>query len=791
MARRAPAAPSAAKTDAVPVFGVRHLSPGAAWHLRAWLDERRPKAVLVEGPTDFTPLIGEIVAPGVVPPIAMLAYTSALPVRTILYPLARYSPEYQALLWAAEHGVEARFVDLPSGHMIGLQGRGGAGPASGGDAPDDETDDGHDDPDAPERHAARARRRADAYDALARAAGLDDYETWWEQHFEHDVAPDRYRRAALALGTGLRELERDHPDFDFAENLVREAHMRREIGRARAELGLGVDEIVVVVGAFHAPNLDGADAMTDDALARLPREPVELTLMPYDYRRLSTRSGYGAGNRAPAYFELVWEHLKRGAGLDDLATDYLSRVARLQRMRGVHASSAEAIEGVRLSRALAAFRDARQPVLDDLHDAATTLMGQGRRAAVAESLAELDVGTRVGRLPDGARQTSIQQDFAAQLTRLKLERFRSPVREPLRLDLRENRSVASEAAARLGLERSFFLHRLVTLGIGFGVLGRANDAEWIEPWELQWEPAREIELVEAVFLGDTVEQAAAMRLANRLGECTDLAGASELVRRACLCGFPEALRAARRRLHEIAAGSSDFVGIAAAVRGLGRTLRYGDVRKLDLSPLRPLLVDLHAQACIQLEGACATDADGARRVAAGMDGVHETVDAHHELLDEAPWLESLARVARRDDVHPFPSGVAAAMLIERAALDEALLGEQLALRLSPGMPADLGAAWFEGLASRNRYGLLSRTTVWEHLAGFVRELPDEDFPRALVCLRRALGGFSTAEKRRVVDELGAIWNVGRGALAGALETPLDDDEKAALDDLADMDFDDL
>ena len=103
------------------IFGVRHLSPGAASQLRTYLDTHRPKAVLVEGPVDFSPLISSITQAGVVPPIAMLAYTRDMPVRTILYPFAIYSPEYQALLWAVENGAEARFIDLPSGHMISLR----------------------------------------------------------------------------------------------------------------------------------------------------------------------------------------------------------------------------------------------------------------------------------------------------------------------------------------------------------------------------------------------------------------------------------------------------------------------------------------------------------------------------------------------------------------------------------------------------------------------------------------------------------------------------------------------
>ena len=34
-------------------FGVRHLSPAAAHHLRQALDEAKPRLVLVEGPSDL------------------------------------------------------------------------------------------------------------------------------------------------------------------------------------------------------------------------------------------------------------------------------------------------------------------------------------------------------------------------------------------------------------------------------------------------------------------------------------------------------------------------------------------------------------------------------------------------------------------------------------------------------------------------------------------------------------------------------------------------------------------
>ena len=779
------------------VFGVRHLSPGAARHLLDWLDEHRPAAVLVEGPADFTPLIPELLAPGVVPPVALLAWTTDLPVRTVVHPFARYSPEYQALRWAAENGAEARFVDLPSGCMVALEGATSdaepAGNADGAPGAATEEDAGPEGAPTPPPEAPPTPRRVDAYAALAEAAGLPDYETYWEQRFEHDRTPDGYRRAARALGDGLREVEGEHAGFDLAENLAREAHMRRETARCAAELDVSPERIALVVGAFHASAVERAEEpLTDDQLAALPHRPTDLTLMPYTYFRLSSRSGYGAGNRAPAYYELMWEHLEGDGDLGALPADYLSRVVRERRAAGHPGSTAEVIEAVRLARALAAFRGVAQPTLADLHDAATTLFGHGRLDAVAEALARTDVGDRTGRLPAGARQSSIQADFAHELARLKLERFRTPVRETLALDLRENRRVESEAAAFRDLHRSFFLHRLATLGIGFGRLEHApRDAEWVERWSLQWEPEREVELVEAVLLGDTVTAAVGVRFAERLGACTTIDAAGELVRVACTCGLPEMLDRARLHLQAMAADATDFTAVGTTVGRLGATLRYGDVRRLDLGPLRPLLADLYRQGAIRLEGACSVDADAARRVAGAMAEIHATGDEHHELLDEGPWLAALRRIALRDDPNPYLSGFAAALLLERDALDEDALVDQLSLRFSPGAPADLAAGWFEGLATRNRAGLLSRPGVWAELARWVKALPDEAFPRALVCLRRAIGQFSPAEKRHVADHLGALWGRAGPALSGALETPLTASEQDALDELGDMDFGDL
>src|SRR4051794_9219497 len=105
----------------VNMFGMRHLSPAGAWHLRGYFDEGRASVVVIEGVADANELISQVTRKGSKPPIALLAYTDSLPVRTLIYPFAKYSPEFQAMCWAEENDVPAEFIDLPSDIFLALQ----------------------------------------------------------------------------------------------------------------------------------------------------------------------------------------------------------------------------------------------------------------------------------------------------------------------------------------------------------------------------------------------------------------------------------------------------------------------------------------------------------------------------------------------------------------------------------------------------------------------------------------------------------------------------------------------
>ena len=782
------------------VFGVRHLSPMGAWQLRRFLDAVQPEVILIEGLDDADELIPDIVRKDSVPPIAILAYTDSMPVRTLVYPFASYSPEYQALMWAKENKVDAHFFDLPSDVFLALQKPARSILEELDAAPDDSENPPENadvdqstpatEPDEPEVEQAPPSRIS-IYQEIAKLSGELDYDTYWERNFEHNQADASYRLAAFELGIGLRDLQQSQ-GRDDAENLVREAYMRRRIAEYTSA-GIPPEKIVCVVGAYHAPVLtDEHPAMTDEELDSLERLNSKLTLMPYSYFKLSSQSGYGAGNEAPNYYQLLWEALQESE-LDSLAANYMTSVARDLRKHGTHRSTAAVIEGVRLSRTLSALKNGIVPTLRDLQDAAVSLIGYGQRATVAESLARIEVGTSIGSLPDGISQTSIQEDFNRELKRLKLTKYRNAVKTDLSLDLRENRTVKSEEAAFLDLNRSSFLHRLSLLGISFAKeqSTRQEGATWAENWALQWTPEAEISLVESVLLGETVELAAAFKFKTEIESCTTVGAAAKLVRLACQCAMMPSMELARQKLQELATESSAFVSVAFAASELSLIVRFGDVRRYDAQPLLPLIEELYVQGSLALLDASNCDNAAAKNVSQAIDMLNKVGQEHHEMVDEGLWHAQLHKLSDADDRNPLLSGYACAILLESNLITNDDLSREVSRRLSPGISADLGAGWFEGMSARNRYALIARQVLWEQLGDYVASLDDEQFTRALVFLRRAFGTFSPQEKRSICENLGEVWGVGAEAASEMISNPLTEEEEQSLEDLNEFDFDDF
>lgn len=746
------------------IFGIRHLSPAGAWHLLRFLEEKNPKLVLVEGPEDFNDQMGNITHKDTKPPIAILAYTKEAPVKTILYPFAEYSPEYQAILWCESNHRECRFIDLPSEVFLGLPSEKNL---------DTKGEEGH----------------MSVYERLDRQTGEDGHETFWERVIEHAESTEGYHKGTNTFGISLREMSRGS-ESDWPEILIREAFMRRKIEEAYVQ-GYQPEEIVVVTGAYHVAGLldEQAPPMTDGELRSLPRHPASHTLMPYSDYRLSTRSGYGAGNKAPAYYALLWEGLCRG-DLNFTARSFLSRIAGFQRKHGTPVSSAQVIEAVRLAMSLSQLRGSAVPALRDLRDAAVTCLGEGSFSAISLAVADTEIGTRIGALPDGVSRTSIQEDFYRKLKELKLEKYRDITMQNLELDLRENRRVASQKAAFLDLHRSFFLHQLRVLNVSFAKQEevRQENATWAEQWLVRWTPEAEIELVEAALKGDTVMQASSFAMKERVEEAKNMSEIALVIEDAFTCGMAAAVGYATAALQAMAVDAASVQELASTAHRLSVVVQYGNIRLLDSAPLVPILQQIFYRACLILPGECVCDDAAGQSIISAMEQLNSAC-LSHDFLDSASWLDTLKEIAERDDLNTKISGYAMAVLLERGSADTDKLRLEVQRRLSKGMPAELGAGWFEGLAMKNRYALIARLSLWESLDSYLDTLDDEEFKRALVFLRRAFADFTAVEKDEIAENLGEIWGLNGQQVSEAVNADLKEEEQQIVESLDSFDFD--
>jgi hypothetical protein len=779
--------------EGVSIFGIRHLSPAGAWHLERLLEKSNPDLVLIEGPCDATPLALEAATSKVEPPFALMCYTLELPSRSLVCPLAEYSPEYRALLWSVKNGKTAWLMDLPFSVSVcahsfqndwlrqkGLELTLKEGKEDLGEELS--------------LFTLSQKNEHDIRHKLFELFGEEDFESYWERLFEHDLSLGAYQKAVSLHEAEARKLTDSLDQIGqpplFAYNFLREAHMKKEIAKAISE-GYKPEKIIAVCGAHHVTGIASARPMTPKELAGMPSVKVKMALMPYSYYKLSSYSGYGAGNKAPRYFELMWHAMEDGR-LDSFTEEYMADVSASMREKHGYSSTATAIDAARLARAVAVMHDSALPTLKDLHDSVVSVMGGGYEEACIDAFAKSDIGRKVGSVPEGATQAPIQADMSKWLKRLKLERYRTGVAETLQLDLRENRRVKIESAF-LDLDRSVFLKRLTALRIEFATQWKSKqtDATWSETWKVLWVPEVEMQLAEASVYGETIETASEFYLKETIANSIDLKDVSGLVRSAYECRLMSAAKEGIEKLQLLAGESESFSPLAEAARELSTLIQYGSVRRYETGELEPFLSQIFVKCALLLLSCSNVDYEEAKKMSQNMLQLHYITQELPEAVNDALWLEQLGALAVADSKNPLLCGFALSILLERGSVSEEMLSTELSRRLSQGNDPEDGATWFEGLALRNRQMLLSRMVIWKMMDEYLSSLDDENFKRALVCLRRALSSFKPIEKTGVCEILAGLWNIGVADAAQILGGVLSKEEEDALENLNDFDFGDF
>lgn len=721
------------------VFGVRHHGPGSARSVLRALDEVRPAVVLVELPVDCESVLRWIADPELVGPVALLATLVADPGRAAFWPLAEFSPEWQAVRWALEHEVPVRPIDVPAGWVLS------------GQLPGDWGDDTLD---------VAEPRVSDPLAALAAAAGDSDAERWWEDVVEHrgDGTP-----AFEAVGEAMTAV-RDGT-FTSPRDATREAHMRRAIRLAVAEHDPA--PVAVICGAWHVPALDptattaAADAKVLKGLGRpAAASRAAITWVPWSDRRLQRASGYGAGVAYPGWYRHVFAH----PGPEGVSRFFVDAATALRR-HGLAASPDHLIGASRLADALAALRGRPRAGLAEVLDSAGAVLADGahvagRQSSLADLLDELTIGDGVGSVPPSAPQVPLVKDVAAAQRAARLKPESAEV--TIELDLRTPN----------GLRRSHLLHRLAVLGVDWGMPdeGRGTRGTFRETWTLRWDAAMAIRLVECSPYGTTLVDAASAMLVERARNADRLPVAAGLVQAALLADLPAAVGDAAAALGTLAANAPDVADLVDALPPLANALRYGDVRGSDSAALATVVDELVVRVIAGLDLACRSlDDDAATAMTERLSSLQGALAVLDHQARRRDLPEVLAVVADSRTVHGLVRGRATRLLHDAGWWTPSDVSARVGRALTAGTPAADGARFVEGFLAGSGTVLVHDAELRGVVDAWISSMSHDGFADAVALLRRTFGAFEPAERRQI----GALIRDAGGPHTAAAGTDLD------------------
>jgi len=557
--------------------------------------------------------------------------------------------------------------------------------------------------------------------------GIGGWNEWVEKRIQGEDV--------FGLITELMGSLRGEDEQESEETYLREAYMRREIRRRQKD---GFSNIAVVCGAFHAPVLQDMPSAKEDGflLRGLKKVKTEACWIPWTYERLSYQSGYGAGVRSPAWYEMLFQRPQ-----EELITYWLSSVSLAFREEGLDASPAHVIEAVRLSKTLAALRGQHIPGLDEMKEAVEAIFCHGEKGPMQVVERKLIVGQKMGTVPPDAPQFPLQRNIIGQKKKFRLKDQTTPDK-PLDLDLREDRQLA----------KSHYLHRLLIIGVNYGEMleKKIKTSTFHEKWKLDWQPELELSIIHAAAWGNTLEEACLTHIRLLLQQKISLPDLPGWLQKCLLAGLSLAIPPLVKALEEQVALDSDISHLMDTLPPLVNILRYGDVRQTASEPLQRVIDGMMPRIIVGLAGSTiGLNDEYADKRSQQILAVNQVIPLIETIDFQEDWLRVLAKIAGDSMSHPKLRGICIRILFDQEIWQITQTEQAMSQVLSSGVESKEAAAWLEGFLHGSGLLLIHHPALWQVLDNWVTSLEEAIFLENLPLLRRTFSKFASGEKRQL------------------------------------------
>lgn len=725
--------------------------------------EVRPAAMLVEGPCDFDAHLPLLHDARTKAPVAIVALKEGGGKKdggtrrvASYFPFCAHSPELVAIQAAARLNIPVRFIDLPS-HAREMA-----------DGPDDTAG-------RSLLGDERAFDVGDYVDALVRELGCRDGNEVWDQLFEARLAETDWRRFFADVGQYCACLRAATSDAQMQADgtLPREAQMRALIDRARSEI---TGPIVVLVGGFHAP------ALFEPATAKpVPPDPRagRSYLIRYGMRQLDALAGYGAGLPLPGFYDRLWQdRASGGAGLAlAIVTGF---AAHLRDGKGDMPSFPTISGAVEQAQRLAMLRARPFPARDDIVDAIRSTFIKDEIPAgevpLLRSFRDWLTGSAIGEVPPGTGSPPLVEAARASARAMGFS-VEDGDRRTRELDI--YRKDKHRAASR-------FCHAMTFIGTPFAQRTAGpdfrNDAmldRLHEMWSVCWSPMVEARLIELSEAADTLDEALAFVLAQRIAELEDegrgrsAVAAIDLFAAACRAGLGRHADAVLALVETQVMEDPELGSLAAALTDLVLLRRGRATLGIDnADAIDRLIMTCWRRVLVLLPDMAQCGEDSLRpaiTALADLRGAIALAQSSNAPIDRASFDEALALLAQAD-LPPMLAGAVFAFALVDGQVDATQLNTRLRGELASAYvdPADrLG--FLGGIIAIGRELLWTGPAIITALNTVISTLDDAEFTDLLPHLRLALMALDPRETDRLAEEVAAMIGVSAGQITALVD----------------------
>lgn len=749
------------------VFPVRHHSPACALQLLRLIRERRPSAILVEGPRAFSPLIPLLTDAAARMPLAIYTYAvgrpegdTPAPRHAAYYPFCDYSPELVALRAAAELAIPAQFIDLDYAAQCQL------------DEPPQDTE-------AMSLLNERHLERSAHLRLLGAELGCRDHEELWEHLFECSGTALESAEfvARIAAYCQLARQDYDATQLTRDGTLAREAEMASHIRAALAARAVGAGPVFAVVGGFHAVVLPEQVRRAGER-QQLPRNAFveeHSALIRYSFDRLDRLNGYASGMTSPAWHQRLWERLlklerirgtqgvreRQAAALDAL----FDIAATLREKHKLPLPMPALAAAYRQSLTLAQLRRRPAPARDDVVDAVTSCFVQGDVAAegpvIYAALHATLTGAVTGRVPPGASKPPLLRDFEY---RARRQRLKIDDASPRRVQLDIYRRPEHRLTSRL-------LHGLGYLGVAFAT--RTAGPDFVqgtglnrlqEHWDYCFSAAAEASLVEASLYGVTVPLAVADRFRASLdklargADAHNARAAVAFLAQGCTLGLHDHLPRVLGALRQAIAADAEFDSVAHAAGSIGLLWESREpLEARDIADLPDVLRATYERAVYLGSGLDAgREGDAERRIMEALIRLRELLgSAAGSGLDAELYWALVERLAAQCDA-PAVRGASVGLLYSAGRVSAAQLAIFLTGQFTGASEPPRAVAFLRGLLRAAREAAWQQTELLQALDAMLSGWDEATFIDVLPELRMAFADLTPRETDRVAEAVASL-----------------------------------